>query len=215
MSKTEQYISQELENRSDVIDFVSDLSNISNNNKGVFTSCKPSMYYVYALFDEVNNRVFYIGKGMNERMYDHRKCDGTNKYKDNYIKTIKGKYIELVLIDGLHEEDAYCVESIIINKNYNQLTNIVNPLNIWTERSHDFTIKGEFENYAKENGWTNIETFKTEEIPTKEISEDELIKIIIACKEGLKINSGLYLTKEYGIQCIGNVKHLYPEIWQN
>ena len=29
------------------------------------------MYYVYALIDPRNNKIFYIGKGLNNRMYVH------------------------------------------------------------------------------------------------------------------------------------------------
>lgn len=77
-------------------------------------------YYVYALIDPRDKEIFYVGKGVNNRVYDHLKCAlGTdirnNKYdrirdieKDNSVEHI-------ILRHGLKEDEAYNIESTIID----------------------------------------------------------------------------------------------------
>lgn len=79
-------------------------------------------YYVYGLFDMSGN-CFYIGKGKNKRMYNHRKNFKANKIT-NYILYCKLKSLqnqnqdfeERIIIANLAEEDALKEEKILIEQ---------------------------------------------------------------------------------------------------
>jgi hypothetical protein len=91
-------------------------------------------YYVYALINPENNKPFYIGKGLGNRVFNH--MEGALKSNDislklNTIRTIirnglKVKHI--ILRHGLTEKEAFEVEASIIDfGNYIglELSNIV------------------------------------------------------------------------------------------
>ena len=85
-------------------------------------------YYVYQLIDSLTGRVFYIGKGQADRMYQHEKDARKpgNAYKLNKIRSIwrKGGKVECRKI-GLfaNEQQAYEWESELIRATP-ELTNI-------------------------------------------------------------------------------------------
>lgn len=79
-------------------------------------------YYVYGLFDK-NENCFYIGKGTDRRMYNHRKNFKANKITNYFLycklKSLQNKnedFTERIIIDNLSEEDALKEESILIEK---------------------------------------------------------------------------------------------------
>ncbi len=84
-------------------------------------------YYVYALIDSSNGKVFYVGKGMYNRIYQHDK-DIKESEKRNYIKKIKEGNIHYWIIkNNLEPGVALSLESYLINK-IKGLTNIVKPM---------------------------------------------------------------------------------------
>ena len=91
-------------------------------------------YYVYMLIDPLSNKPFYVGKGVNNRVFDHIKyaIDNPNvsTEKCDTIRQIGAENVRHVIVThGLAtEEDAYRIESLIIDVlNYSgiQLTNEV------------------------------------------------------------------------------------------
>lgn len=79
-------------------------------------------YYVYALVDPRDNKIFYIGKGTGNRIFQHEIC----AVKDENVETLKydrireinetGKKIKYYIIrHGMTEEQAFLVESVLIN----------------------------------------------------------------------------------------------------
>ena len=103
-------------------------------------------YYVYALVDPRDNRIFYIGKGKGNRIFQHAenacKDDESNLKLDTIRNIIQGgKKVEYyILRHNLTEEEAYIVESTLIdlltypkfNKEF-QLANISAGHHQWDE----------------------------------------------------------------------------------
>jgi hypothetical protein len=102
-------------------------------------------YYVYALLDPRDNKIFYIGKGKSNRIFAHLNGALENpdeSYKINTIKEIiaEGKKVKhLVLRHGLeNEKTAFQIESSIIDlltfpdfKHHSKITNIVSGQHSW------------------------------------------------------------------------------------
>ncbi len=78
-------------------------------------------YYVYFLQDPRTNRVFYIGKGIGNRIYDHLNCAVETEVLSVKLDTIReirsaGKeVIHYVVRHGLSEEAAFEVEAALID----------------------------------------------------------------------------------------------------
>ena len=91
------------------------------------------MYYVYALIDPRNDEIFYIGKGVNDRVFQHETENiGIESDKHRRIESIKraGKDVKKVIVlYGLTEDEAFAAEAALINvMQYltpDKLTNIV------------------------------------------------------------------------------------------
>lgn len=77
--------------------------------------------YVYLLRDPSNKEVFYVGKGVGNRVFDHVACaltDAKESAKLDRIRTIQksGKTVEhFVLRHGLTEQAAFEVEAAVID----------------------------------------------------------------------------------------------------
>lgn len=93
-------------------------------------------FYVYALIDPRNEKVFYIGKGTGNRVFQHEqesaKQHGSEKEKIKKIQEIQasGRQVKrLIIYWGLSEQEAFIAEASLINLlNYMpevKLTNIV------------------------------------------------------------------------------------------
>ena len=111
-------------------------------------------YYVYALVDPRNSKIFYIGKGKENRVFQHAKCvledileDGLSENAANLkLDTIRsiiseGKKVAYYIIrHNLEEKEAYLVESTLIDmltyspfNHNNQLTNLIAGHHQWDE----------------------------------------------------------------------------------
>lgn len=83
---------------------------------------KNGGYYVYGLIDPRNNKIFYIGKGTENRIFQHiiesNKNPESEKLKLKKIKEIEdaGYHVEHVLINyNLSESEAFASEATLIN----------------------------------------------------------------------------------------------------
>lgn len=84
-------------------------------------------YYVYALIDSTNGKIFYIGKGVNNRIFQHSR-DIKRSNKVNKIKEIQeGNVHYWIIKNGLDPGMALSLESYLISK-INGLCNIVVPM---------------------------------------------------------------------------------------
>ena len=94
--------------------------------------CEELGYYVYRLVDPRNGQTFYVGKGKNNRVFAHAKCelarhndvdydpevddDGNLKYKT--IREIKDAGLDVIYIIqkyGLSNREALVIESALID----------------------------------------------------------------------------------------------------
>ena len=116
------------------------------NNSFSQRTIEALAYYVYALVDPRDNRIFYIGKGKGNRVFQHAKDSLNENYKSLKLDVIRcilneGKQVELyILRHNLTEDSAFIVESTLIDlltyskfNRINQLTNIVAGHHQWDE----------------------------------------------------------------------------------
>jgi hypothetical protein len=80
-------------------------------------------YYVYSLKDPLDKLPFYIGKGKNNRIFDHLNCAIENETQSDNLQKIrkvigrkKNNKIEHIIIrHGLTEKEAYLIEASMID----------------------------------------------------------------------------------------------------
>ena len=102
--------------------------------------------YVYALVDPRDNRIFYVGKGTGNRVYEHAQAaitDDTQSLKLSTIREILNLGLDVeyyILRHNLTDDEALLVESSIIDlltypafNKENILTNIVSGHHQWNE----------------------------------------------------------------------------------
>jgi len=101
-------------------------------------------YYVYALIDPRDNKIFYIGKGTGNRVFAHVndsiECE-TETDKLNTIRAILNLGMEVkhyIIRHGLDEDDAFTIESAMIDfltfsefSTVASITNLVSGHNQW------------------------------------------------------------------------------------
>lgn len=78
-------------------------------------------YYVYFLINPLDNKIFYIGKGKYNRVFDHAKGASLDWIKNDKLDIIreiidKGEAVKYyILRHGMTEKEAYLVESAFID----------------------------------------------------------------------------------------------------
>lgn len=150
-------------------------------------------FYVYALIDPRNDKVFYIGKGTGNRVFSHE-IESGKAYKSEKKKLIKIQEIEeaglevkrLIVNWGLSEEEAFIAEATLINLlNYMpdiQLTNEVAGHHV-----HESLLVEEFElQYGAvplevEDIKHSILVIKINKLYRRGMSDDELYDIVRGC----------------------------------
>jgi hypothetical protein len=92
--------------------------------------------YVYLLIDPTNDEIFYVGKGKNNRVFDHLD-DPKNTGKSKRIEQIRtfGEEPKIeILVHGLNDETALKVESAIID--LLGLSNLTNLQSGWQKKKY-------------------------------------------------------------------------------
>lgn len=107
--------------------------NFSTSTLKIMNKDKLRKYYVYCLVDPNNNLPFYVGKGINNRVFTHQKLamqrsdqmlkEALDFESDKSLKLDKivdilntGKQIKSYIISyGLTEKEAFAVENAVIN----------------------------------------------------------------------------------------------------
>lgn len=103
-------------------------------------------FYVYALVDPRDKRIFYVGKGVGDRVYQHAEAaidEANESLKLSKIRDIHNNGLEVeyyILRHNLTEQEAFLVESMVIDlltyKTFNTdhfLTNLVSGHHQWNE----------------------------------------------------------------------------------
>lgn len=146
-------------------------------------------YYVYALIDPRTNRVFYIGKGTDDRVFAHEIEQNKDPESENRkLKTIHaiesdGYCVKKVLLNwGLEEKEAFVAEAALINYfkfvSHETLTNIVAG-----HHTHEALTVEEFE---KRYG-------------AKPLSEDEIEDHVMVIKINEKYHWGMSDSELYEV----------------
>lgn len=84
-------------------------------------------HYVYALVDPFDGKIFYIGEGQCNRVFDHAKAALSSPTKSDKLDVIRniinrGKDVQsIILRHGLNKNEALVVESILIDLFSNKL----------------------------------------------------------------------------------------------
>jgi hypothetical protein len=112
--------------------------NLLVNENFSYEICERMGYYVYILKDPRNERIFYIGKGYGNRIFDHVNCaikSSDSSDKLHIIRSIhsEGKQVEhYILRHGLTEKESFEVESACIElMGIKNITNIVSGQHTW------------------------------------------------------------------------------------
>lgn len=103
-------------------------------------------YYVYVLIDPRNNKVFYVGKGHENRVFNHVECAVENNQESDKLDTIRdildnGYVVKHYIIrHKLTEVEAFLVESVLIDfltfsdfSSVAKITNVVSGRHQWDE----------------------------------------------------------------------------------
>lgn len=170
------------------------LNQFSNSTLAVLTKDSKNKFYVYCLVDPRDHLPFYIGKGTENRVFEHQKMAETLQVSDDEQKNLKlnkinailrsGYQVESYIISyGLSEKEAYASENTLINYvklvQGHPLTNMV--------KGHG-TIGMSVEELEKRFGYQSIEE--------ADIQTNELI-LAVKITDGFSLS--LDESLEYGI----------------
>ena len=133
-------------------------------------------YYVYALVDPRDNSVFYIGKGVGNRVFEHEKEDGNGNKSRKIIEIQKAGFAvkKIIILHGIRDNDgaekrAYTTESALIN-----LMRFIDPNGLTNSVSGHHSFEGAMTVEQIENIY-GAETLLPEEI----VPEDKVLTVKI------------------------------------
>jgi len=78
-------------------------------------------YYVYVLVDPRDNKIFYVGKGKGNRVFDHVKCAVDSDHESEKLEIIRSIIYDnhtvkhYILRHKLTEREAFIVESVFLD----------------------------------------------------------------------------------------------------
>ncbi|MFR9524323.1 MAG: GIY-YIG nuclease family protein, partial [Rikenellaceae bacterium] len=117
-------------------------------------------YYVYALIDPRDNKIFYIGKGHDDRVFCHindalnPQNIAVNNDKYEIIRDItrnNNNVKHYILRHNMNETEAFIVESVLINlltfKDFKHIANISNIICGYRQEEHGIKTAEEVELY--------------------------------------------------------------------
>ena len=147
-------------------------------------------YYVYALVDPRNDKVFYIGKGIGNRVFSHEIESGksplSEKKKLHKIRDIEesGCSVKRLIVNwGLSEDEAFIAEATLINL-LNRMPEIQLTNEVSGHHVHESLTTEEFElmygavPLEKEDIKHSILVIKINKLYRRGMSEDELYDVV-------------------------------------
>ena len=147
-------------------------------------------FYVYALIDPRDEKIFYIGKGTGDRVFSHEaesaKVPNSERAKLRKIKEIEnsGFAVKRVIVNwGLTEDEAFASEASLINLNKYipdiQLTNEVSGHHVHEALSvEDFELQYGAIPLKQEDIKHSILVIKINKLYRRNMTEDELYDVV-------------------------------------
>lgn len=164
-------------------------------------------HYVYGLLDPIENKIFYIGQGQNDRIFKHEgeadKNLDVNPAKVNKIKEIKKAGYEvgrLLLLTNLTKKQADSAEAALINaykfERGDKLTNIMSghdtaskekSVNIGAILVEDFEKIYGAEKITDDYIKDEVVLIKINSLYRQDLTSAELYDVVRGCWKGMKL----------------------------
>lgn len=145
-------------------------------------------YYVYALINPFDGKIFYIGKGKDKRAQYHLKLSKSDnnsikKQKIEDIYKLNERPIIWVLEHNLEEKQSIHLETLLINVLRNDLTNILIP----ELQSDNFYLQNNIELIYK--GLKDVDEYEITDAECEDISIGEMINLMtLVVKNGGRVH---------------------------
>lgn len=183
-------------------------------------------FYVYALIDPRNEKVFYIGKGTGNRVFSHELESGksreSEKKKIQLIREIEnsGHSVKKLIVNwGLSENEAFVAEATLINL-LNRMPDIRLTNEVSGHHVHESLTTEEFElQYGavpleKEDIKHSILVIKINKLYRRGMSEEELYDAVrgfwAASLKSIEARKVKYVFGVYNGLIVGVYK---PDVW--
>ena len=183
-------------------------------------------FYVYALIDPRNEKVFYIGKGTGNRVFSHEiesgKSRESEKKKIQQIREIEnsGHSVKRLIVNwGLSENEAFVAEATLINL-LNRMPDIQLTNEVSGHHVHESLTTEEFElQYGavpleKEDIKHSILVIKINKLYRRGMSEEELYDAVrgfwAASLKSIEARKVKYVFGVYNGLIVGVYK---PDVW--
>ena len=183
-------------------------------------------FYVYALIDPRNEKVFYIGKGTGNRVFSHEiesgKSRESEKKKIQQIREIEnsGHLVKRLIVNwGLSENEAFVAEAALINL-LNRMPDIQLSNEVSGHHVHESLTTEEFElQYGavpleKEDIKHSILVIKINKLYRRGMSEEELYDAVrgfwAASLKSIEARKVKYVFGVYNGLIVGVYK---PDVW--